>query len=257
MPFTPMIYLLSFDHARYVPPFKPLFYCLWHKWLILFLCEKSYNFLLNFNDSLDRITIQEQVMAKIYHGRYTAKAAGKIYALTESRGVQHRLLMSFFIQGHRIGFFLWQKTARTIVDCLCQGKPIWVSVSVAFVGGWSRMHILLAISHGNWNLGSKQCNQVYIINLIVCAKQSWQATMDWSISPRCTQQNNQSISDIKTFWELCSQGLAKSKSKTLRDIQGVSNQTCCVNTSLILSNLAMLPCTEIYFPAPDKLKYNN
>lgn len=97
--------LLPFDHARYVPPFKPLFYCLWYKWLILFLCEKSYNFLLNFNDSLDRITIQEQVMAKIYHGRYRAKAAGKIYALTESRGVQHRLLMSFLIQGHRMSFF--------------------------------------------------------------------------------------------------------------------------------------------------------
>ena len=96
-------------------------------------------------------------------------------------------------------FFLWQQTMGTRVECLCQGKSIWVSRAEAFIGRWSPRHLLLTVSHGNWNSGQKQWNQVLITDLDVCAKKSWQATIVWFISPRCTQQNNPSISDTKNI----------------------------------------------------------
>lgn len=115
-------------------------------------------------------------------------------------------------------------------------------------------HILLAISHGNWNSGPKQRNQRYIINLDICAKQSWQATKVWFISPKYTQQNNQFISDIENILGYIPRGWLRVNPRHLETFKEWTTRPGCVNSFFTLPNLAMLPCSAIYSPASTKLK---
>lgn len=115
-------------------------------------------------------------MAKIYHSRiYRAKASGV------QRGPPKPSDVLPHPRPHRIGYFSRASNYRDKCEISLPRKSIWTSGPEAFIGDWSHRHNLLAISHENWNSGPKQWNQVQTINLDVCAKRFWQATMIQSI----------------------------------------------------------------------------
>lgn len=121
-------------------------------------------------------------MAQIFCTQwYRAKAAGNRRASVESRNTQYTLLTSFLIWDHSVPS-LSGRELQAYVWNVCPGKPIWVSRSRVYMGGWSHRHILLRTSMATKIQDPKENLGAHYQSWCLC-KATWPSGMAQSIAP--------------------------------------------------------------------------